>query len=86
MALLLSVGSLYTSTLTGNVYEIVSLTPNVLYSPVRTYNTTIANTRIFQRTPEDFVTRFFEGGSDFTLTFNGQPLGYQQQILTRTPA
>jgi len=82
--MILSVGSLYTSSATGYVYEIVALTPRVLYSPIKTYTTDIANTRIFQRTIDEFMTSHLEGASNFTLTFNGQPLGYQQQILTRT--
>ena len=75
--MILSAGSLYTSTVTGYVYEIVALTPKVLYSPIKTYTTDVANTRIFQRTVEDFTSRYIEGDVAFNALLSridNQPL------------
>ena len=59
--MILSVGSLYTSSVTGYVYEIVALTPEILYSPIQTYTTRVHDSRIFSRKPDDFLSRFTEG-------------------------
>lgn len=60
---MLSVGALFTEKNTGIVVEIVGTSPKILYSPVTTFNTTIYNSRIFQRTADDFLSRYTEGGS-----------------------
>ena len=81
----LSVGSRWTSKASGKVYEILALAPHILYSPVTTYDTVVANARIYSRDPDDFLLYFNEGDFvAFGLTYLGQPLSVNGQPLLRT--
>jgi len=82
----LGIGSLWTSNTSGHVYEIVATSPDILYSPVVTYSTTIANARIFARKADDFLSRFTDSMLSFNVTYLNDTVTYNGQIVTRTPA
>lgn len=67
--MIVSPGSVYTESETGRQVEVLATTPRVLYSPVGTYDTDFADSRIFQIDLEDFLNFFID------LDF-GIPLGF----------